>query len=211
MLYLQQVLVILWTIWTHKNLVVHEGKPPNLMKVTQSLTCRYIEAYFDCSSPSHDNTNHVRLRNIPGKPWNLIIKVAGARMKRLNKSGFTFKAKNLQGNVILQGVSSYTGKTLPLIIQEAMLEVAMRAREFGCYNLLFLSDSFKVVQVTNKKWTPTWQDRSLLADWSHLELNNINCHSLHVSKSVISHVCSLAKLATRMPIHCCLINPTSCN
>ena len=110
MLYLQQVLVILWTIWTHKNLVVHEGKLPNLMKVTQSLTCRYIEAYFDCSSPSHDNTNHVRLRNIPGKPWNLIIKVAGARMKRLNRSGFTFKAKNLQGNVILQGVSSYTGR-----------------------------------------------------------------------------------------------------
>ena len=25
MLYLQQVFVILWTIWTHKNLVVHEG------------------------------------------------------------------------------------------------------------------------------------------------------------------------------------------
>ena len=76
-------------------------------------------------------------------------------MKRLNRSGFTFKAKNLQGNVILQGVSSYTGKTLPLIIQEAMLEAAMRARELGYYNLLFLSDSNRAVQVTNKKWTPT--------------------------------------------------------
>ena len=74
-----------------------------------------------------------------------IIKVAGARMKRLNRFGFAFKAKNLQGNVILQGVSSCTRKTSPLIVQEAMLEAAMWARESGCYNLLFLSDSFKVV------------------------------------------------------------------
>ncbi|KAK9985723.1 hypothetical protein SO802_030674 [Lithocarpus litseifolius] len=119
MLYLQQVFVILWTIWTYRNLVVHESKPPNPMEVTliaQSLTCRYIEAYSDCFSPSQDSTNHVRLPNIPGKPWNLIIKVAGARMKRLNRSRFAYEAKTLQGNAILQGVSSCTGKTLPLII-----------------------------------------------------------------------------------------------
>ena len=128
------------------------------MEVTltaQSLTCRYIEAYSDCSSPSYDSTNHVRLPNILGKPWNLIIKVVGARMKRLNRSCFAYEAKNLQGNVILQGVSSCTGKTIPLIIQEAMLEAAIQARELGCYNLLFLSDSNRAVQVTNKKWTPT--------------------------------------------------------
>ena len=103
---------------------------------------------------------------------------------------------------LIANVSICTGKTIPLIIQEAMLEVAMRARELGCYNLLFLSDSNRAVQVTNRKWTPTWQERSLLVDWSHLELNNINCHFLHIPKSVISHVSSLAKVVTNSFVSC---------
>ena len=55
-------------------------------------------------------------------------------------------------------VSKYTLDVLDgvwLGLQNITLEIAMRARELGYYNLLFLSDSNRVVQVTNRKWTPT--------------------------------------------------------
>ena len=71
MLYLQGVFVTLWTIWTHKNLVVHEGKHPNPMEVTliaQSLTCKYSEAYPNYSTPSHRKSNHLNLNKLLEKP-----------------------------------------------------------------------------------------------------------------------------------------------
>ena len=37
-----------------------------------------------------------------------------------------------------------------------MLEAAMKVRDLGYNNFVFLSDSKRVVQVTNRKWTPTW-------------------------------------------------------
>ena len=104
MLYLQGVFVTLWTIWTHKNLVVHEGKHPNPMEVTlttQSLTCRYSEAYSNCSTPSHRKSDHLSLKKLPKKPWQLIIKVARARLKRLNRASFTYKAKNMRRDITL--------------------------------------------------------------------------------------------------------------
>ena len=79
---------------------------------------------------------------------------------------------------------------------------------FGLQQFVFLSDSKRVIQVTNRKWTPTWQERSLLANWSHLAHNDTSYHSLYVPRPVISHVSNLAKMATRMPMHCCMVNQT---
>ena len=79
--------------------------------------------------------------------------MAEARLKRLNRAGFAYEAKNMQGDIILQGVSSCIRKTVLITIQEAMWEAAMKARDLGYNNFVFLSDSKRVVQVTNRKWT----------------------------------------------------------
>ncbi|XP_075655107.1 protein FAR1-RELATED SEQUENCE 5-like [Castanea sativa] len=53
MSYLQGIFTTLWSIWTHGNLVVHEGKHPNPLEVvltTQSLSCRFKEAFSSCSA-----------------------------------------------------------------------------------------------------------------------------------------------------------------
>ena len=36
-----------------------------------------------------------------------------------------------------------------------MWEAAMKAKDLGYNNFVFLSDSKRVVQATNRKWTPT--------------------------------------------------------
>ena len=89
-----------------------------------------------------------------------------------------------------------------------MWEAAMKAKDLGYNNFVFLSDSKRVVQATNRKWTPTWQERSLLANWSHLAHNDTSYHFLYVPRPVISHVSNLAKMAPRMSIHCYMVNQT---
>ena len=62
----------------------------------------------------------------------------------------------------MQGISSCTAKSLPVTIQEAMLKAAIKARDFGYNHFLFLCDSRRSVQVTNRRCTPSWQERILI-------------------------------------------------
>ena len=94
--YLQAVFTTLWTIWTHRNLVVHEGKHPNPVEViltAQSLTCRYQEAFSSCSSSSNKNADQNRALQRFGGPWQLIIKVAGVRKKKARDVALPLKPK----------------------------------------------------------------------------------------------------------------------
>uniref|UniRef100_A0A7N2R032 Uncharacterized protein n=1 Tax=Quercus lobata TaxID=97700 RepID=A0A7N2R032_QUELO len=64
-------------------------------------------------------------------PWQLIIEVAAARVKRHNRTGVAYEAKSIQGDVVLQGITSCTGKVVSIAIQEAMIEAAIKARSLG--------------------------------------------------------------------------------
>ena len=130
MCFLQAVFTTLWTIWTHRNQVIHEGKQPNPLDViltSQSLLCRYKEAFRCYSSSPHCSLAQQRV----GGPWQLIIKVAAARVKRHNRTGFAYEAKSIQGDVVLQGITSCTGKVVSIAIHEAMIEAAIKARSLG--------------------------------------------------------------------------------
>ena len=79
---LQAIFTTLWTIWTHRNLEIHEGKQPNPVEVvltSQSLLCRYKDALSTCSNPPHNHANQARTQQCFQGPWQLIINVAGAR------------------------------------------------------------------------------------------------------------------------------------
>ena len=209
MKYLQGIFTNLWSIWTHRNLVVHEGKHPNPLEViltVQSLICRYAKAFDCCSTSVHKSGVQSKQVQIPCGPWQLIVKVVGARLKRMNRAGYAFEAKTTHGNSILQGIYSCTKQPIPIIIQGAMLEVALKAKELGFKHILFLSDCRKVVQVNNCKITSSWQEKSLMSNWSYLLANDFVYHFVFVLKVVTSCVFALAKLATKMPIHSCYVN-----
>ena len=104
MKYLQGIFTTLRSIWTYRNLVVHEGKQPNPLEViltVQSLVCRYAEAFGCCSTPVHRSGVQSKWVQIPCGPWQLIVKVASARLKRMNRAGYAFEAKTTHGNSIL--------------------------------------------------------------------------------------------------------------
>ena len=93
-----------------------------------------------------------------------------------------------------------------LIILDAMVEAAVKARSLGFKFLLFLTDSLRSVLVSsNRMCRPKWQERILVDDLYSLAQSDVVCHSVFVPKLVIGDVSFLAKLATDMPINHCMV------
>lgn len=124
--------------------MIHEGKQANLVEValmSQSLLCRYKDAFSTCSNPPHNHAKQARTQQCFQGSWQLIINVAGARKKKAKRCGFAYEAINMQGTVLFHGASTCTSDSAFSAIQEAMVIAAMKARNLGFTHVLFLNDN----------------------------------------------------------------------
>ena len=101
--YVQAIFTYLWTIWNHRNLVVHEGKDPNLMEViltVQNFICRFQVAFSSLSIQRRRPMQHpCAYQNLEG-PWDLLIRIASIRKRKSRRVAYAYEAINLQGIAI---------------------------------------------------------------------------------------------------------------
>ena len=87
--------------------------------------------------------------------------------------------------------------------QEALVEATIKARNAGLHRVLSLSNSRRLVQISNKERAPNWQEKPMMADLSFLHQNGHASKMFLVPKVILDSVCSVANMATRVPIHQC--------
>ena len=146
--YLQAIFTTLWTIWNHRNLVVHEGKLPNPMEViltAQNLSCRYRDTFTKYSDTNRQSMDPISGNHSIAGPWNLIINIAGVRSKK-TRSAYAYEAKNLQGEIMFYGVASSAENSAYGAAQEALVEAALKARNIGFHCVLLLSNRFSTFE-----------------------------------------------------------------
>ena len=116
MIFLQDVFVFLWTIWTYKNRVVHPGlnpNPVNVILIAQNFSCRYKNSISRCSTSTNRERRSTRSEGLSAtRDWQLIIKIAGARSKRPCRLGIAYEALTIQGERVFFGVNSSNARTL---------------------------------------------------------------------------------------------------
>lgn len=114
----------LWSIWNHRNMVLHQGQIPNLVKViliSQSLTCRYQEA-FNQSLVQEIRSNPKQTKSIPHQNWQILIKVVIDRNRKARKYGFAFEATTLDGSTLFKGGANSGRQSIYMETQEALVE-----------------------------------------------------------------------------------------
>ena len=108
------IFTALWHIWINRNRVLYDGLNPNpktLILTSQSMACKYKEAFLDqpshTSQPRRPNTDHYP----PSGQWHLIIKIAGDRSRKPKRWSSAYEAINIQGDSIFYGVTSSVART----------------------------------------------------------------------------------------------------
>ena len=94
------------------------------------------------------------------------------------------------------------------VVEEALMEAVITAKNYGFHRILFLTNNKNLVQLLNKSMNPVWQERSLIADMEFLYQSGLVCNLLVVPKCVLDFVYVATKLAIRMPLHHSWVDPT---
>ena len=161
--YLQAVFTYQWSIQTYRNRVVHEGTDPNPMDViltAQALSCRYKEAFNDKSLYKRNSRRPKPVQQPVAGPWQIILKITGARCNRSKRCSFAYTAVNMQGVHVFFGVASSAAGSKGGAMFEAMVDAAIRAKHHGFQYILFLGDDRRVVQAFRKKRSTNWLDNT---------------------------------------------------
>lgn len=148
---LQSIFTILWTIWTHKNLVLHKGKSPSPVEVVltlKSLICKYKEAFNQSQRQKHIQRPKSRTMDF-SQNQQLLIKVAATKNKRTKRSDFAVDARNLDGAILFKGGASSGKKKQHQVAQEALLEALIKAKELGNQRLFIVSNDRYLVNLCN--------------------------------------------------------------
>ena len=208
--YLQAVFTYLWSIWTYRNRVVHEGIVPNPMEViltAQALSCRYKEAFNDQSLYNRNSGRPKPVQQPVAGPWQIVLKITGARCDRTKRCSFAYEAVNMQGVSVFFGVACSAARSKGGAMFEAMVEAAIRAKHHGFQYVLFLGDDRRVVQAFRKKRSTDWLGKTRLADLNALAQSGLFCKMLFVPHIIVKHLWSVAMIATQVPLNFCWYNP----
>ena len=107
------------------------------------------------------------------EPWQLIIKIAGAKLKKTKRIAYAYEAKNLQGEIMFSGVASCAASSAYGAALEALVEAALKARNMGFHRVIFLSSSKSIVQMSNRERAPNWQEKTVAVDLIFLHHNGL--------------------------------------
>ena len=104
-------------------------------------------------------------------------------------------------------MNSSNARTTTGALLEAVVEVGMTAKDQGFNQVLYLTDSRKLLQTFKIKTASDWHDSSRLADLNFLSTSGFHCDMFCVPHVVVKESWSVAKLATREPIRFCWFSP----
>lgn len=207
MCYLQDVFITLWTIWTYRNKVVHQGISPNPMEViltAHTFSCRYRDILSNSINPRSSPARNLSTSNpIAAENWHLIIKIAGARSRGQCRYGIAYEALTLQGDKVLFGVASSNARSFTGALLEAVVKAGLAAKNQGFQRVLFLTDSKGLTQIIRKEWATNWLDGVRLADFCFLKQNGLFCDVFWIPHITVKDLSSVAKMATLVPLNYC--------
>ena len=152
MRFLQILFTILWSIWNHRNVVVHDNIQPNplgVLLMAQTMSCKYQEAFGKEESHHLKEFNHSNDPNPAGGQWQRVLKLAGAKRRSYSGSAYAYEAKNKQGEVVFWGVRSYEASSAAGALHEALVEASIQARTLGLQQVLVLNTCRKLVLLFN--------------------------------------------------------------
>ena len=175
--------------------------PLNVIVTSQSLFCRYQEAFVHFNSPNGRAGGSRFQDQGLGGHWELMIKIAGVRKKQVKRSAYFYEALNSQGTTVFRGCHSSAANSAYGALMEAMVEAAVQAMRCGFCQLLFISSSKMLVHHFSRACNPNWKAKTTFADLSSLKQLGLVYKYLFVPSVVLNNVYSLAVLATNSPVH----------